>query len=137
MITYTFIVKPNSDQIRQIIALYRMQGWWSKDTDNYDLVAHITAGSHCFLAAVEDGKIIGMGRAISDRSSDAYIQDVTVHDSHRGQEIGTNILEKIVARLHADGLQWIGLIAEKGSSDFYHRIGFELMPDATPMLFKK
>jgi len=137
MVTYTFIVNPDPDQIRQITALYRMQGWWSKDTDDYDLVARITAGSHCFLAAIEDGEIVGMGRAISDRASDAYIQDVTVHPSHRGQGTGTNILKKIVARLHADGLRWIGLIAEKGSSKFYHHLGFNEMADATPMLFKR
>ena len=137
MVTYTFIVNPSPDQIRQIIALYRMQGWWSKDTDDHDLVACITAGSHCFLVAMEGGEIIGMGRAISDRASDAYIQDVTVHHSHRGRGIGTNILKKIVARLHADGLQWIGMIAEKGSSDFYRHLGFNQMPDATPMLLKK
>ncbi|MDI6776365.1 MAG: GNAT family N-acetyltransferase [Syntrophales bacterium] len=137
MVTYTFIVDPSPDQIRQITAMYRMEGWWSKDTDDHDLVARITAGSHCFLVAMEGGEIIGMGRAISDRASDAYIQDITVHRSRRGQGIGTNILKKIVTRLHADGLRWIGLIAEKGSFDFYHRLGFNQMPDATPMLLKK
>ena len=137
MVTYRFIVNPSPDEIRQITALYRMQGWWSKDTDNYNLIARITAGSHCFLVAMEESEIIGMGRAISDGASDAYIQDVTVHHSKRGQGIGINILKKIVARLHADGLQWIGLIAEKGSFAFYHRLGFNKMPDATPMLLKK
>jgi spermidine synthase len=137
MVTYTFIVNPSPDQIRQIIALYRMQGWWSQEVDNDDMVARIAAGSHCFLVAMEGGEIIGMGRAISDRTSDAYIQDVTVHHSHRGRGIGANILKKVVARLHADGLQWIGLIAEKGSSDFYRHLGFNQMPDATPMLLKK
>ena len=83
MVTYTFIVNPSPDQIRQITAMYRMEGWWSKDTDDHDLVARITAGSHCFLVAMEGGEIIGMGRAISDRTSDAYIQDVTVHQIGR------------------------------------------------------
>lgn len=136
MVTYTFIVNPSPDQTRQIIALYNLQGWWSQEADD-EAVARITAGSHCFLVAMEGSEIIGMGRAISDRTSDAYIQDVTVSQSLRSQGIGTNILRKIVARLQADGLQWIGLIAEKGSSDFYHQLGFREMPDATPMLLKK
>ncbi|MDO8722184.1 MAG: GNAT family N-acetyltransferase [Syntrophales bacterium] len=138
MVTYTFIVNPSPDQTRQIIALYSLQGWWPREAaDDDEVVARITAGSHCFLVAMEGGEIIGMGRAISDRTSDAYIQDVTVRQSLRSQGIGTNILRKIVARLQADGLQWIGLIAERGSSDFYHRLGFREMPEATPMLLNK
>jgi spermidine synthase len=75
-----------------------------------------------------------MGRALSDGVSDAYIQDVTVKKPYRGQGIGTQIIQKLVERLNADGLEWIGLIAEKNSHKFYRRLGFKKMPNSVPML---
>ena len=75
-----------------------------------------------------------MGRAISDRVSDAYIQDLTVRSNRRNQGIGGRILRTILERLHNDGLRWIGLIAEPGSSNLYLHAGFREMPAAVPML---
>jgi spermidine synthase len=75
-----------------------------------------------------------MGRAISDGVSDAYIQDLTVLADQRNQGIGGMILRALVARLHADGLFWIGLIAEPGSASFYLREGFRERVGWVPML---
>jgi GNAT superfamily N-acetyltransferase len=60
--------------------------------DNPSLVAGIVAGSHCFLVARHAESIVAMGRAISDRVSDAYIQDVTVDPAFRGQGIGSRMV---------------------------------------------
>ncbi len=132
---FTFLSDPTQEQISQIIALYHAEAWWTADTsDNSELVAGIIAGSHCFIIATMGDEIIGMGRAISDRVSDAYIQDVTVKDTYRDQGIGSEIIRLLVERLQGDGLCWIGLIAERGSHEFYMGLGFEKMPNSTPML---
>jgi ribosomal protein S18 acetylase RimI-like enzyme len=136
MITYAFLSRSTKEQTRQIINLYQAEGWWSIGDTSDEIVEKIIKGSHCFVAAQEDDRIIGMGRAISDRASDAYIQDVTVSDSYRGRGIGSEIIKQLISRLHADGLGWIGLIAEKNSRAFYERLGFDPMSDATPMLRK-
>ena len=99
-----------------------------------DLTYRIIAGSHSFLIACNEDEIVGMGRSISDRVSDAYIQDVMVKDTHRGQGIGLKIVKILMNRLCEDKMKWIGLIAEKGSEDFYRKIGFEKMQDASPMV---
>lgn len=134
MITYTVLVDPTNENIKQITALYRHEGWWSKDADDPDLVRGIIAGSHVFMIATEDDGMVGMGRALSDRSSDAYIQDVTVKKEYRSRGIGTEIIRELVKRLRADGIEWIGLIAERGSHGFYSRLGFDKMSDSIPML---
>lgn len=136
-ITYTFIRKADSIQISEITNLYRMAGWWSRAEDNPSLVTEIIAGSHCFLTAIDDGRIIGMGRGISDRISDAYIQDVTVHKMYRGRGIGTTMIRMLIDCLQKDGMGWIGLIAEDGSHEFYRRMGFTPMPNAIPMILKR
>ena len=133
MLSFTFLIDPTTEQIAAITRLYRQEGWWSPEPDNPDLVAGIVRGSHCFLTAVQGNEIVAMGRAISDGVSDAYIQDVTVAPSYRGKGVGTTIIRKLVERLNEDGLEWIGLIAEKNSYHFYERIGFTRMTDSEPM----
>lgn len=133
---YTFLTRPSRNQLEQILALYRTTGWWPDAVADTAKVADIIAGSHCFLAAVEKDGIIAMGRAISDRISDAYIQDVTVAPEFQRKGIGSAIIQKLVERLHRDGLFWIGLIAERNSHGFYERLGFKRMPDAVPMLME-
>jgi aralkylamine N-acetyltransferase len=134
---YIFVTTVTSDQIRQIVTLYREEGWWDVDEgDDPRLVLRLISGSHCFLVVFEGERIVGMARAISDRISDAYIQDVKVLSSRRGQGIGKRMIETIIERLHADGLRWIGLIAERDSFRFYAKLGFEAMHASKPMLLK-
>jgi len=135
---YKFIADPSPVEIEQIISLYQAAEWWAaEDTKRQDLIQRLIIGSHCFLVAIEEGQIGGMGRAISDGVNDAYIQDVTVlpHLRHRG--IGSRMVEMLVQRLHRDGMRWIGLIAADQSHEFYARLGFRPMPLSTPMLLKE
>jgi aralkylamine N-acetyltransferase len=134
MISYTVLVNPTNENIEQITALYRHEGWWSKDSDDPDLIRGIITGSHLFVVATEEDVVLGMGRALSDRISDAYIQDVTVKKQYRSRGIGTEIIRELVKRLRADGIEWIGLIAERGSHGFYTRLDFNQMSNAIPML---
>jgi aralkylamine N-acetyltransferase len=131
---YQFLQTPTDDQIDQLIILYQDAGWWSGEIDSRETLKGIISGSHCFCVAVFEDRIVGMGRSISDRASDAYIQDVTVEKSFRRKGIARRIVTELIKKLEADGIGWIGLIAEKGSAEFYRPLGFDPMPDSTPML---
>ena len=98
------------------------------------MIPRLIAGSHCFVIATDGERIVGMGRAISDSVSDAYIQDLTVRQDCRNRGIGNMILTVLLERLHDDGIAWIGLIAEPGSKNLYLRAGFSDMSEAIPML---
>ena len=133
----TFSVRRQEAFLRQIRDLYRLAGWWSESGDSLDKLVRIISGSHCFVAAIQEpGIILGMGRAISDRASDAYIQDIMVSPEARRRAIASSIMKAILARLERDGMSWIGLIAKQGTQPFYRGLGFSEMPDATPMLRK-
>ncbi len=122
----------------QILALYQAENWWQQD-DNpryLDGVAAIIRETYCFVIASQGEQIIGMGRAISDGVSDAYIQDVTVRKDFRGQGIGKAIINALLEHLKLNGLQWIGLISEPGYERFYQSLGFEVMPSYTPFIYK-
>ena len=81
-----------------LLRLYRAVDWWQKDENPkyLDTVASIVKNSFCFVIAQKGEEIIGMGRAISDGCSDAYIQDVTVKESERGQGIGKEIIRELL-----------------------------------------
>ncbi len=132
--SFGFLTAPNAGDLSRIIALYRAARWWGDGPDDPMLVERIIAGSHCVVVARAAAGIIGMGRAISDRASDAWIQDVTVDAAWRHRGIGTEIVRRIVARLENDGLGWIGLVAENHTHPLYRPLGFIPMADAVPML---
>jgi len=120
--------------------LYQQAGWWHESDQTADGNAWIDAlvkGSFCFVGAFAGREMIGMGRAVSDGASDAYIQDVTVLKEFRGLGIGAAIVEKITEFLKDGRIGWIGLIAEPGTHDFYQRLGFAVLEGYVPMLLKK
>ncbi|MGC9362481.1 MAG: GNAT family N-acetyltransferase [Candidatus Syntrophosphaera sp.] len=123
---------------KAILALYRHAGWWQTDENPQYLetVKKIVSDTYCFVIALHGGKIIGMGRAISDGASDAYIQDVAVHSDFRRRGIGRAIIGKLVEHLRENRIQWIGLISEPGYEKFYESLGFGKMEGYTPFLLK-
>jgi spermidine synthase len=144
MPAYSFLTQPTDVQIDDILALYRLAGWWQPTgttASDRSLVRDIVGGSHCFLVATgalsPDAPIIGMGRSISDGASDAYIQDVVVVPADRGRGIATEIIGRIVDRLQEDGIDWIGLVAERNTQKLYEPLGFSPMADSVPMRYRK
>jgi spermidine synthase len=97
----------------------------------------VVRGSHCFMVAAQGTEIVGMGRAISDGASDAYIQDVLVKPGFRRRGIGRRLVRELVRRVERGGLDWVGLIAEPGSSRLYASLGFRPMRGALPMVRKR
>lgn len=137
MVEYQF-VQPTSDRLfPEIVALYRAMGWWGDAPDDLGSVARLVGGSHAFVAAIDGGAVIGIGRALSDRESDAYVQDVAVRQDRRRQGIGGEIVRRLVARLEDDGIGWIGLVAEPGVTRLYLREGFAPMAGTVAMLRKR
>ena len=131
-----FVKTPDPETLKGIITLYRAHSWW-EPADKPALLRRIIKGSHCFAIAVLDGRIIGIGRAISDGVSDAYIQDMAVLKTERGSGAGGAILEAILKRLKKDGVNWVGLIAQDNSEYFYRKFGFQTLKKAHPMLSKE
>jgi len=121
-----------------IVELYKAGGWW-KDTYDIAGIPALIAGSLAFIVAIDEktGKTVGMGRAISDGVSDAYIQDLVVTASYRGKNIGKKIVHQLIEYCLSKGIIWIGLIAEPGSSQFYTSLGFTTMEQHIPMRYTK
>lgn len=132
MTRYAFVKRPSPALVRELVVLYKAAGWW-KAGDTPALLRRIVAGSHCCLLAFEEGRVVGMGRALSDGAHDAYVQDLFVTPERRGRGIASALVRRLVRRLRADGLRWVGLIAADRTRPFYEGLGLRRMKDADPM----
>jgi ribosomal protein S18 acetylase RimI-like enzyme len=121
--------------IDAVVDLYRAGGWWREDPSWRDAIPRMILGSFCFLTARDArGRIVGMGRVLSDGASDAYIQDVVVLDAFRERGIGREIVRRLTEHCREAGICWIGLVAEPGTQPFYETLGFRALPGHQLML---
>lgn len=121
--------------VDDIVRLYEGAGWWNGTEQERLTIPKMIAGSCVFMIAMMDDEVVGMGRAISDGASDAYIQDVTVLPHLRGLGIGGELIRELVAELRQRGIPWIGLVTEPGRTAFYSRLGFHVMHGSESMRF--
>jgi len=104
--------------------LYRIAGWVD-ESDGCGFLGTALGNSCAVCAAYCDGKFAGMGRALGDGVSDAYIQDVVVDPAFRRHGVGSGIVRTLVAELRRRGVDWIALVGEPGTERFYRSLGFE------------
>lgn len=129
-----FLKTADSDALK---ALYQDAGWWDEACERHpEFLSQVVSKSALFVGAFCEKKMIGMGRALSDLTSDAYIQDVTVLKAFRGKGIGKKIITRLIAGLKDRGVDWIGLIGEPDTRSFYENLGFKEMTGHIPYRLK-
>ncbi len=89
-----------------------------------DLKTVFTNSRYCCFA-LEDGRLVGAGRALADGADCSYICDVAVLPSHQGSGVGKQIVATLV-ELSA-GHKKIILYSVPGKEAFYRRFGFRRM----------
>lgn len=80
------------------------------------------------LCAFDGCRLVGYAAVVSNGVTDAYIQDVMVHPDYQRQGIGTQLMERTLARLKAEGVYMVSVIyGEETLRPFYERFGFFTM----------
>ena len=80
----------------------------------------------CFL--YDDGKLVGVGRALADGRDCSYLCDIAILPSHQGIGLGGEIVRHLVER--SKGHRKIILYAAPGKDTFYLKFGFKRMTTA-------
>jgi ribosomal protein S18 acetylase RimI-like enzyme len=105
--------------------LYRIAPLGDKKPD--DLRRALTNSLYkCFV--LEDGVLVGAGRAVADGVDCSYICDVAIHPDYQGRGLGTAIVAKL--KDLSAGHKKIILYANPGKEGFYKKLGFKPMRTA-------
>ena len=124
MIEYRLLKKFSGDAIKRIAGFYIDAGWISAG-DDISFLESAFQGSFLVAGAFDGNQIIGVARVLSDGCSDAYIQDVVVDPSYRGKGIGSGLINTLVDKLKEYNVDWIGLVGEPRTENFYQKLGWQ------------
>ena len=105
--------------------LYRVAPLGDKKPSELQL-AFSNSRYKCFV--VEDGSLIGAGRAVADGVDCSYLCDIAVHPEFQGRGLGREITMKLTAL--SAGHKKIILYANPGTESFYEQLGFRRMKTA-------
>lgn len=90
------------------------------------------------VSVFHNEKIVGMGRLIGDGHIYFYIQDLIVLPAYQKLGIGKSIMSRIEEFLDRSAPQnaFIGLMAAKGTKEFYKKFNYEIRDIDKPGMFK-
>jgi predicted N-acetyltransferase YhbS len=119
------------DQFRddEVLELYRANEWSSADKPR-QLIAALR-NSHSLVVARLDGKLVGLGNAISDGHLVVYYPHLLVHPDCQGQGIGRRLVQAMQSRYA--GFHQQLLTADGDAVGFYRLVGFERAGKTEPM----
>ncbi|MBZ9808065.1 GNAT family N-acetyltransferase [Mesorhizobium sp. BR1-1-9] len=89
------------------------------------------ANSLC-AAAYIDGSQVGFGRAITDRTVFAYLADIIVWPQHRGQGIGSRLVQALIDHPELGSVSHWSL-STNDAHGVYERLGFKPSTDGRYM----
>ncbi len=113
----------------EVIALYRANDWSSADKPEQLLAA--LRNSHSLVTARVDGRLVGLGNAISDGHLVVYYPHLLVHPEFQGQGIGRQMMAALQQRYA--GLHMQMLTADGRAISFYENLGFSRAGQTQPM----
>ncbi len=113
----------------EVIELYRLNQWSSADKPKKLMQA--LRHSHTLVTARIDGKLVGIGNAISDGFLVVYYPHMLVHPAHQRQGVGRKMMwamQDVYAGFHQQMLT-----ADGSAISFYESLGFERAGKTEPM----
>jgi GNAT superfamily N-acetyltransferase len=105
--------------------------YWARGVAR-DVVERSLENSLCF-GVYADGAQVAFARAVTDRSTFAWLADVFVVEEHRGRGVGVLLMEAVLSHPDLQTLRrW--LLATVDAHGLYRRFGFEDSPEARFMM---
>jgi ribosomal protein S18 acetylase RimI-like enzyme len=111
------------EEHEQASALLAANGWDARVADP-DIFRQLLVQSQIALVAVEDGRVIGFLRALSDGIFNAYISMVVVEASCRGRGVGTALVRAAMGENRK--MTWVLRAGRDGVAGFYEKLGFNV-----------
>jgi len=121
-----WIFERDSIDWNELSDLYRIAPLGEKKPDDLK-ISFSNSRYTCFVFA-DDGRLVGVGRALADGVDCSYLCDVAVHPDFQGAGLGKAIILKL--KELSVGHRKIILYANPGKEGFYKKLGFKRMSTA-------
>lgn len=122
-------------ELRKLQGLLSQAAFWAADRSLEELA--IAIHHSCPVISVwHFDKLIGFARATSDGIFRATIWDVVIHPDYRGEGLGRNLVQMVLAHPHMNSVERVYLMTTHHQS-FYEGIGFECNTTTTMVLHQR
>lgn len=126
LVQYSFDLPTASE----FAVLYAETGWGTWPLTSFERALE---GTWVTCAARDEaGRLVGMGRLISDGALHAFVTEMIVAPAARGAGVGGEIVDRLVAESQRRGVHDVQLFAARGRAEFYERHGFVPRPADGP-----
>jgi len=120
-------------QTEEVLGIYKANGWSSAEKP-VELMAALQ-NSHTLATARFEGRLVGIGNAISDGHLVVCYPHMLVHPDFQRQGIGRTLMSKMQERFR--GFHQQILLADGDAVAFYESIGFSRASRTVPMWIYK
>ena len=110
-----------AEEIEEARSLLTQEPGWAARFQDPEEFRRLLLKSQRVLVAIDDDRIVGFVRAITDDMSNGYLTLLIVRNGHRGKGIGRALVRAVMGE--NAGMTWV-LRAHRGAEAFYERIGF-------------
>jgi GNAT superfamily N-acetyltransferase len=114
------------------LALFETTGWNDMYRCSADELEGALRRSWYAISAFRGDVLVGFGRLVSDGVLYAVVFDMVVAPGRQRRGIGSEILNRLLARCVEAGIRDVLLFAARGTEDFYRRHGFTARPAGAP-----
>ncbi|CCQ12111.1 Histone acetyltransferase HPA2 and related acetyltransferases [Pseudoalteromonas luteoviolacea B = ATCC 29581] len=105
--------------------------YWSKAIPKQTVYSAID--NSLAFAVIENNRLVGFARVISDFTTFAYLADVFVIDEARGRGISKKLVAHIMQHTRLQGLRRF-MLATQDAHGLYTKFGFQHVTDASPFM---
>jgi ribosomal protein S18 acetylase RimI-like enzyme len=113
----------HSAEVEQARVLLARVGWSHRVSDPQQF-RDLISRSQIALVAIDDGRVVGFIRALTDGVSNGYISMLAVDEEHRLRGIGSALVRAAMGE--DPKMTWVLRAQRPGLFSFYEKLGFRV-----------
>jgi ribosomal protein S18 acetylase RimI-like enzyme len=113
----------HSAEVEQARVLLARVGWSHRVSDPQQF-QDLISRSQIALVAIDDGRVVGFIRALTDGVSNGYISMLAVDEEHRLRGIGSALVRAAMGE--DPKMTWVLRAQRPGLFSFYEKLGFRV-----------
>ena len=121
MYDLSYIVETDVDP-HEVADLYRRSGI-SRPFDDLDRLTQMLQHANLKISARDQGRLVGLARALTDFSYCCYVSDLAVDRDHQQQGIGKELLATLQEKLGDEVM--VCLLSAPEAMSYYPKAGFQ------------